>query len=96
MQPTIFAPASGFSPWALFLREINADISVGKKRSGVIESEGDRETGKERDSKRVSYIQRVDKQKSGLNIKPFQLSHLPHKSLSKLRTPAPKPERRKI
>lgn len=28
VQPTIFAPASGFSPWALFLKEIRADMSV--------------------------------------------------------------------
>lgn len=28
VQPTILAPASGFSPWALFLKEISADMSV--------------------------------------------------------------------
>lgn len=28
VQPTILAPASGFSPWALFLKEIRADMSV--------------------------------------------------------------------
>jgi len=27
VQPTIFAPASGFSPWALFRKEIRADMS---------------------------------------------------------------------
>ena len=31
VQPTIFAPASGFSPWALFLKEIRADMSGEEK-----------------------------------------------------------------
>lgn len=34
MQPTILAPASGFSPWALFLKEIRADMSVADKVRG--------------------------------------------------------------
>lgn len=28
VQPTILAPAKGFSPWARFLSEIRADMSV--------------------------------------------------------------------
>lgn len=31
VQPTILAPASGFSPWALFLKEIRADMSAGEQ-----------------------------------------------------------------
>lgn len=32
VQPTILAPAKGFSPWARFLSEIRADMSVKEQR----------------------------------------------------------------
>lgn len=37
VQPTILAPASGFSPWALFLKEMRADMSVADKVRGSSE-----------------------------------------------------------
>ena len=49
MQPTILAPASGFSPWALFLREINADISVRRARASDQEREREKGVRKSRD-----------------------------------------------
>lgn len=36
VQPTILAPASGFSPWALFLREIRADMSAGRTHQAEV------------------------------------------------------------
>lgn len=45
VQPTILAPASGFSLWALFLREIKADMSEMRVqavvREGSVISEGE-------------------------------------------------------
>ena len=57
VQPTMLAPASGFSPWALFLREMRADMSV-EEHTASGESGRTQRSGSISEGKHSEYINR--------------------------------------
>lgn len=57
VQPTMLAPASGFSPWALFLKEMRADMSV-EEHTASVESDRMQRSGSNSEEKHSEYINR--------------------------------------
>lgn len=57
VQPTMLAPASGFSPWALFLKEMRADMSV-EEHTASAESDRTQRSGSNSMEEHFEYINR--------------------------------------
>lgn len=54
----MLAPASGFSPWALFLKEMRADMSV-EEHTASVESDRMQRSGSNSEEKHFEYINRA-------------------------------------